>query len=379
MRAEVFTDQRLRKQAGRFVWLSVDTEKAGNAGFLEKFPMDAWPTLFVIEPAEERAVLKWLGSADVNDLRRLLADGERAVRSTRASPADAALARADRENGAGRPAAAAPLYREALAKGGPRWAGRGRAVDALLLALGEAEDWQACAREGEAQLPPAARDASFANGAALALSCALSAPEDAPWRAAALERLEGLAQEALQVRSALPDDLAGLYEELVQAREARGDAPGARELARRWWAYLEAASGRAPTPEARAVFDSSRVSAALALGDPALALPALQGSEQALPGDYNPPARLAFLYRELGRQPEALAAAKRALARAYGPRKLKVYDLEASILAKLGDRAAERVALAEALAYGAALPGGQRGPREQKLLARMQARLEQPD
>src|SRR6266702_4075682 len=192
MRASVFTDAGLRKQAGRFVWLSVDTEKAGNAGFLEKFPLDTWPTLFLIEPAEERPVLKWLGSASVKDLERLLSDGERAVRLSGATVADAALARADRENGAGRATEAAPLYREALAKGGPRWPGRGRAAASLLLAQGEAEDWEGCAREGQ------------------------SAP------------------------GALADDVAGLYEELVGAREARGDGPGARALARRWWDYLEA-------------------------------------------------------------------------------------------------------------------------------------------
>src|SRR6266702_4764785 len=226
MRASVFTDAGLRKQAGRFVWLSVDTEKAGNAGFLEKFPLDTWPTLFVIEPAEERPVLKWLGSASVKDLERLLSDGERAVRLSGATVADAALARADRENGAGRATEAAPLYREALAKGGPRWPGRGRAAASLLLAQGEAEDWEGCAREGQAQLPGMVRDATFANAAALALSCALSAPEEAPWRAAALDRLEAFAREGLSAPGALADDVAGLYEELVGAREARGDGPG---------------------------------------------------------------------------------------------------------------------------------------------------------
>lgn len=333
----------------------------------------------MLDPAEERPALKWLGGLGVADLERLLDDGARAVRARRLRPADAALVRADRVNGEGRPAEAAPLYREALARGGPGWAGRGRAVDALLLALTEAEDWQGCAREGEAQLPPLPRGASFANGAALALSCALSAPDDAPWRPAALDRLEALAREGLSAPGALADDVAGLHEELVQAREARGDRAGAREAARRWWRWLEERSARAATPEERASFDSARVSAALALGDPALAVPALRAAERALPADYDPPARLAFVYRELGRQPEALAEAKRALERAYGPRKLRVYELETSILARLGDRAGEEAALAEALAYGEALPDAQRGPGERKLLDRLRSRLGQVD
>ncbi|BDG09339.1 hypothetical protein [Anaeromyxobacter paludicola] len=380
MRAQVFTDPRLRKQAGRFVWLSIDTEKPGNAPFLERFPMDAWPTLFVIEPVEERAVLKWLGSAGHGDLVRLLADGERAVRlgaetAARSGPADAALARADRAHGARQVAEAIPLYREALARGGPGWAGRGRALGALLLAASEVEDWEGCARDGQAFLPGLARDGSFANAAALALSCALSAPESAPWRAAALDRLERLGREGLEAKGALEDDVAGLYGELASAREARGDAAGARAVAERWWRYLEERAARAPGPEARAAFDSARVEAALALGDPARAVPALLASEQALPADYNPPARLALLYRELGREDEALDAARRALSRVYGPRKLRVYELAASILARKGDRPGERALLSEAVAYGAALPPGQRGAREERILSKMQRRL----
>ena len=51
MRAYVFTDKGLERYAGRFVWLSVDTENAKNADFLTKYPkIDA---IFAIErPAE---------------------------------------------------------------------------------------------------------------------------------------------------------------------------------------------------------------------------------------------------------------------------------------------------------------------------------------
>ena len=49
LRAYVFTDAALAKQAGRFVWLSIDTEKDRNAPFLAKFPVDVWPTLMVID------------------------------------------------------------------------------------------------------------------------------------------------------------------------------------------------------------------------------------------------------------------------------------------------------------------------------------------
>src|SRR5512137_1604427 len=56
MRATVLEDEALTKLAGRFVWLEIDTEKDVNAGFLERYPIQVWPTFLVVDPATERAV-----------------------------------------------------------------------------------------------------------------------------------------------------------------------------------------------------------------------------------------------------------------------------------------------------------------------------------
>ena len=50
MRATVLTDAALTKHAGRFVWLSIDTEEAKNAAFLDTYPWEAVPTFEVLEP-----------------------------------------------------------------------------------------------------------------------------------------------------------------------------------------------------------------------------------------------------------------------------------------------------------------------------------------
>jgi len=63
MRAHVLSDARLVKQAGRFVWLSVDAERDRNAAFLEAFPVQGYPTFLVVDPAAEKPVLRWPGSA----------------------------------------------------------------------------------------------------------------------------------------------------------------------------------------------------------------------------------------------------------------------------------------------------------------------------
>ena len=80
-----------------------------------------------------------------------------------------------------------------------------------------------------------------------------------------------------------------------------------------------------------------------------------------------------MLYRELGRSEEALAAADRALARVYGPRRLRVLDVKASVLEAAGDRAAARAALEEAVAFAGTLPAAQQNERA---VGRLQARLQ---
>src|SRR5438067_13024330 len=95
MRATVFRDPALTRHAGQFVWLSIDTEEAGNVVFLEKFPTEVSPTLLVIDPAAARPVLAWPGSATVPELEKLLDDGVQAVRGSAQAAADADIERGD--------------------------------------------------------------------------------------------------------------------------------------------------------------------------------------------------------------------------------------------------------------------------------------------
>jgi thiol:disulfide interchange protein len=84
MRAFVFSDPALAPEAARFVFLSVDTEKPGGADFEARYPLEVWPTLFVIDPDTERAVLRWPGSANASELHRILDDGVAALEAARA-------------------------------------------------------------------------------------------------------------------------------------------------------------------------------------------------------------------------------------------------------------------------------------------------------
>src|SRR5471032_882858 len=101
MRAFVFTDKALGRDAGRFVWLSIDTEKATNNEFLRKFPVQVWPSFYVINPSTEKVSLRWVGGATVPQLHKLFDDGERAVRGKERGVAGT-LARADKFYGEGK-------------------------------------------------------------------------------------------------------------------------------------------------------------------------------------------------------------------------------------------------------------------------------------
>ena len=357
MRAFVFTDHALERQAGRFVWLSVDTEKEKNAGFLDKYPIEAYPTLLVIDPDTEQVILRWVGSATVPQLEKLFDDGERTLRG-KGSGADVVLASADRLLGAGKSADAAAAYRDAISKAPAEWPSRDRAVESLLGLLSAPPSAKECVETARAELPKE-RTPHYANVAMAGLECAmaLEGPDKKPAVAEFDARVRSAVGEPRIERPA--DDRAGLYSALVDARKDAGDEAGAKATAAEWLAFLDGEAARAASPEARAVFDSFRLAASIEAGDPAHAIPILERSEKDLPSDYNPPARLAIAYGEVGRYDDALAAADRALKLVYGPRKIRIYSTKAGILEKKGDREAAKAALAEALTYAEGLPKAQ--------------------
>lgn len=344
------------------VFASIDTEKARSAAFLEKFPVEVWPTLFFIDPVTEQAVLKWIGSADEPQLRALL-------EAARGGPG--VLRDADDAAAKGNWGVAAEKYQAALAGEG----GKPRTALALLSALYLSKQAEVCAKTVLEQLPlfTAAQERVVALG--WGLGCALDLPAGKT-RTAALDVLVSQGTKALALEGVLPDDVSGLYEGLVTERQVAGDDEGAKALAVKWLAFLDAEAAKATTPAARAVFDPHRVSAALAAKQAEKLEAPLLLSEKELPKDYNPPARLALIYRELGRYDEGLSAIDRALLKCKeGPRKLRLYETKASLYEKKGDAAGRKKALAEAVAWAKKLPKAQVSA---KRLAALEAQLAKP-
>jgi tetratricopeptide (TPR) repeat protein len=365
MRAFVFTDKALERQAGRFVWLSINTEMRANAAVLAKYPVQAWPSFYVIDPASEKVVLRYVGGATVPQLQHILDDGARIAAGGMPRPDDV-LATADRFFAGGKNAEAAEAYRAALKGMSPSSPSYARTVESLLFALSASRQPEPCAAVAREAFPNLRLSPSAANVAGSGLDCAISLPKDAPQKTTLVEALAADTREVLSgKREGLAvDDVSALYETLASEREAAGDDAGKKKTLEDWAAYLDGEAARTTTKDARAAFDAHRLTAYLELGQPERAIPMLEAAERDFPDDYNPPARLALAYRAMKKYDEALAASGRALARAYGPRKLVILSARADIYAKKGDAAAAKKTYEDALAWAGALPKEQVSERQ---------------
>ncbi|HKD19861.1 MAG TPA: tetratricopeptide repeat protein [Thermoanaerobaculia bacterium] len=362
MRAYVFTDPTLTKRAGQFVWLSIDTEKAQNAPFTKKYPIKAWPSMYVIDPVSEKVVLRWVGGATVAELDKLFDDGQKAM--SRPAASTESLAKADALFSDGKYEESIPVYRSALKtlpKTSPSYA---RAVESLLYdyTVPGAKQPAECVTLARSTYPALRGTTAGAAVAGQGLDCALHLPEGAQDRAAHIAALEKDAREVLADPNLhlAADDRSALYESLHDVREEAHDAEGAERVAKEWVTDLDAAARNVKTPEQLTALDPNRLSAYAAAGELEKAIPMLEKSEKDFPDDYNPPARLAHVYLKLKRYDEALKASDQAMAKVYGPRKLRVYAERADIYAAMGNEAAARKTVQDALAYAESLPPGQR-------------------
>lgn len=343
MRAYVLTDPSLAPLASDFVWLAIDTEKDTNAPFVEKFGNRVWPTLWVIDAEHETTTLRWEGTATAPELLTLLGTVRAGARPD-AAETTVSFLRANQAAARGDVAEAEKGYRAVLEK--PGFTERPRAVEALIGLLSSSKKAGPCAELALAETPTMAPGTSRATTIAIGLACARDAKNAAGTRM--------LADLALRVATdpdprTIADDRSALFEELVETKKEQGDTAGAKATAETWAAFLEREAARAPSKQARAVFDPHRLSAYLAAGQPERAVPMLLESERDFPDDYNPPARLARAYLTAKRLDDAKAAVDRASARVYGPRSLRVLVLAADIAKARGDAPGERAALEQAL------------------------------
>ena len=372
LKAEVLTDPSLARFSDHFVWLSLDVEKEGAAPFLERFPQPAYPTLWIIRP-DGTPLLRWVGTLTAPQLAELLTDALVAHSGAPAAAATRRLLEAEAAAAEGRHDDAIAGYRAALDTAPPDWPRRSRAANALAFVLSKLERHAECLALSLAEAPRAPPGAAGRPDLVIGgIYCAAALPAEDPARRPGLEALVPIARQLADDPSLLGDDRSGCWMAVVDGYKALGDEPAQKAASLSWVAFLESAAAAAPNAESRAVFDTHRMVAYLAVGRGLDALAALERSERDFPGDYNPPARKALVLVELGRLDEALASVDRALSLVYGPRRLRVRMTEATVHEKRKDPAAARRALETALAEADALPEAQRPTR---LVADIQKRL----
>jgi tetratricopeptide (TPR) repeat protein len=360
MQEYVFTDAKLAPIVDQYVWLELDMEKPENAAFRTKFPVQAFPTYFVLDGRNEKPLIRWVGGCSVERVLTLLEEASLAYRGE--SPAR--LAEADALYGEGKNIEAIAAYQDVLDTADPAAPYYARTVESMLFALSLADSSERGFLLAERALPQMRNEACAGNIVSYGLDFAISLPEDHPDRPRRMAEMERQALEiandtALQL---VPDDRSGVYIALLGAREAVGDDKGYKMIAAQWAAFLDGAAAAAKTPAARAVFDSHRLSAYLELEEPEKAVPFLEQSAADFPEDYNPPARLAIAYKAMKEWDKGIAAAERALAMkgTAGPRRLLILGNLADLYQGKGDVDGARRTLADAVQFGEALREGAR-------------------
>ncbi|QSQ12549.1 thioredoxin family protein [Myxococcus landrumensis] len=385
MKAHVLSSPSLGRHADRFVWLEVSTDSSQNVAFQQKYPIESYPKLFILDPREEKALLRFNDTLTVAELEQLLEDGERAYKGG-AKGVEALLVQADALFAQGRVVEASKVLTEVLATAPADWSRRGRVALALVESFYETYELRGledCATKALELLPGASRSLAWSHVARRGLACAQSIlpKELEPKRAEFLQNaLEEKVAEAMGPPSIdmSVDDRSWLYSGRVWMRQMAKDEAGEKALAEEWLTFLETEAAKAPTPWARAILDPHRADAALQLKTPERAIPALEQSEKEFPQDYVVPLRLSQLYQAQGRMEDALAATDRALVDAQGPRRVSVMGIRALILKERKDTAIAAKALRDAIAYSESLPEVQRSMCSVSRLKRELAQLEAP-
>ena len=356
MKAFVLSDPTLTPRSDQFVWLLYDVENPKNAALKDKFPTNALPTFYVVNPKDEKVALRWVGGMTLAQVQTFLDDGKAIVAGGETGNGDK-LAVADKLYGEANYKAAGDAYLEAWPSIKADDPQRARVAEAMLYALSTAERNTEVIARAEQSEGEFANSTTGASLAVSALAAALAQPADFADRAELIAKYEGKTRAYL-ARTDLPfadDDRSGMYGTLLDARDDAKDEAGTKKAAQDWATFLEGAAARAQTPDARAVFDSHRLYAYIQLGTPEKAVPMLLESEKALPNDYNPPARLTSAYVAMKKWDDAIAASDRALKLGYGPRMLGTYQKRADAFAGKGDAAMARKTMDDAIAYAKGL------------------------
>ncbi len=369
MQTTVFTDPAFAADASKFVFAAIDTDREVNAEAVGKFAPSAWPTFYVI--SNDEAVLgRFIGAASVAQFREFMASGAKAAAGGGAA-ADSRLLGAQRALAKKDLATADEELTAALAAMPEGWPRRDELLNMLVMVKSKRGDIKACLDIADKYMDVAGNNALATNFISMADGCAEQAANDKSTdpamkdRAAAI-RARGIARwEAILADPSAPlsiDDRAEALGYLRDALEATGKPDEANQLAEQLRKLVDDAYAKAPTPIAKMTYIWPRAEVYAYLKRPLDLVADYEALAKQLPTEYDPPARLGWLYLKAGKLPEAATWTEKAIALVYGPRKGRLLTQRAEIAKAAGDKATETHYRQQAVKLWESLPAGQQSP-----------------
>jgi len=365
MQTTVLVDPSFAADNARFVFAKLDTDRPEAAGPMEKLAISSWPTFYVI--GNDGAVLaRFVGAASLAQFHELL-DAGLAATTGGADAASAHLLSAERALAVKDLATADTELTAGLAAAPATWPRRPALLGSLVLTKLKQSNYAACMDVTMKYLDQLGDAAVTSDFLVTGTTCADADHRPEPSAQAAVKALREAAivrwQRLLDESKLLSvDDRSDAMASLRETTAKLGDKAGAKTIALAQRDLLDDAAAKAPTPLAAMTYNWPRAEVYTYLNVPLELVPALEKSAADLPKDYDPRARLGWIYLQAKDYPNAAKWTDQALALVYGPRKGRVLALRADIAAAQHDRATEVKLREQAVALFESLPKGQQSP-----------------
>jgi tetratricopeptide (TPR) repeat protein len=363
MQTTVFTDPAFAADVPKFVFAGIDTDRPENAEVVGQFAPSAWPTFYVIGN-DEAVLARFIGAASVAQFRDFMASGAQAAAGGGAV-ADARLLGGQRALAKRDFVTADEELTAALAAMPENWPRRDELVNAAIMVKAKRGDTKACLELADKFMDLAGNNALATNFIAMADGCADRAKDSDPARANTI-RERGIARwKAILADKSAPlsiDDRAEALAYLRDAVDASGKPDEAKQIAEQLRALVDDAYAKAPTPLGKMTYIWPRAEVYAYLKRPLELVADYEALAKQLPKEYDPPARLGWLYLKAGKLDDAAKWTEHALGLVYGPRKARLLAQRAEIAKAAGDKETERSYREQVVTLWQSLPPGQQSP-----------------
>jgi tetratricopeptide (TPR) repeat protein len=376
MQTTVFTDPAFAAEAPKFVFASLDTDREVNAEPVGKFAPSAWPTFYVIGN-DEAVLARFVGAATVTQFRDFLASGARAAAGGGAA-ADARLLGGQRALAKKDFTTADEELTAALAAMPEGWPRREELLADLMMVKKKRGDTKACLDLADTYLENVGSSALSTNFIGYAVGCADESKDD---RGTAIRNRAIARWRAILADTKAPlsvDDRAEALGYLRDALDTAGKHDEAKQVAEQLRTIVDEAYAKATTPLGKMTYIWPRAEVYAYLERPLDLVADYEALAKQLPDEYDPPARLGWLYLRAGKLPEAATWTERALGLVYGPRKGRLLNQRAEIAKAAGDAATERTYREQAVKLWESLPPGQQSPGNLEAAKQALAALDAP-